>query len=199
MYIKRWIASLPPHSRCISGGMASSCSTPQCERPIKSRDLCSSCYCKAYDKGLIPVHEATPKHKHRVFNVDERASTADCTECGRVKVRFAKDKRQSSGRWVCAIAAVSGKAYTRITLKEKLCEVKTSCEICGRADKPLVYDHCHKSTFYRGMLCDGCNLGLGGFRDDVESLHRAIEYLHRTDPSLLPQAEAIRTLDLTHE
>lgn len=29
----------------------------------------------------------------------------------------------------------------------------------------------------RGLLCNACNHGLGNFRDDVESLGRAIEYL----------------------
>lgn len=56
------------------------------------------------------------------------------------------------------------------------------CSIC-RKSKPdhgrtgLVVDHCHNKGHIRGLLCSGCNNGLGRFKDDVVSLTNAIEYL----------------------
>lgn len=40
-------------------------------------------------------------------------------------------------------------------------------------------DHCHTSGRVRGILCRGCNLGLGHFKDSPASLHQAILYLRQ--------------------
>lgn len=57
-----------------------------------------------------------------------------------------------------------------------------SCKICESEDpggkhKIFYVDHCHVTGNIRGLLCTGCNLALGGFRDKIESLERAILYL----------------------
>ncbi len=46
-----------------------------------------------------------------------------------------------------------------------------------------VIDHCHESETFRGWLCHTCNRALGGFKDNVDILDRAITYLkkHRED------------------
>ena len=41
----------------------------------------------------------------------------------------------------------------------------------------LAVDHCHESQKIRGLLCTGCNTGIGLFRDNPEYLAKAIEYL----------------------
>lgn len=43
----------------------------------------------------------------------------------------------------------------------------------------LVIDHCHTSGKVRGLLCEGCNKGLGNVKDSVETLKRMIDYLER--------------------
>lgn len=58
------------------------------------------------------------------------------------------------------------------------------CAICGEADdqrpvKRLVVDHNHRTDGIRALLCTTCNLGLGAFKDDIDRITKAIEYLRR--------------------
>lgn len=58
------------------------------------------------------------------------------------------------------------------------------CAVCKRPGQgkgnrwqPLVFDHCHETGKFRGLLCDKCNLGLGNFDDRLEYLEAAVAYL----------------------
>lgn len=52
------------------------------------------------------------------------------------------------------------------------------CAIC--LEKPAAHvDHNHRTGKVRGVLCFGCNGGLGQFQDNAESMRRAIEYVQR--------------------
>lgn len=55
------------------------------------------------------------------------------------------------------------------------------CDACGDGSQTLHLDHCHERNEIRGMLCGGCNLGLGHFKDDAQKLRMAIGYLERTE------------------
>lgn len=51
-----------------------------------------------------------------------------------------------------------------------------ACKICGK-EVTLVVDHDHATGKVRGLLCNGCNVGLGCFEDTIVNLMRAIDYL----------------------
>ena len=56
-----------------------------------------------------------------------------------------------------------------------------SCAICGDQMIGLRnrhVDHCHTTSKVRGLLCLPCNLGLGYFKDNIERLRKAIDYLN---------------------
>ncbi len=62
------------------------------------------------------------------------------------------------------------------------------CPICERSIEEVnkynqkllgtwVLDHCHDTNTFRGYICKHCNDGLGGFRDDLTTIERAVIYL----------------------
>jgi hypothetical protein len=68
--------------------------------------------------------------------------------------------------------------------REEFAEMSTAqrdlCKICNRpptGKTRLSVDHDHTTGIIRGLLCDPCNKGLGHFRDDINLLAAAIEYL----------------------
>ena len=62
------------------------------------------------------------------------------------------------------------------------------CAICRKPETFIVkgkaidlcVDHDHTTGLVRGLLCMSCNQGLGYFKDSVESLSNAIDYLRNT-------------------
>ena len=40
-------------------------------------------------------------------------------------------------------------------------------------------DHCHDTLLVRGVLCNGCNLGLGQFKDNPDALENAAAYVRK--------------------
>ena len=52
------------------------------------------------------------------------------------------------------------------------------CAICRK--RPIKHtDHCHTTGKIRGLLCHGCNVGLGSFREEVDTMEQAIAYLKK--------------------
>lgn len=55
-----------------------------------------------------------------------------------------------------------------------------ACAICQRHEQEgrrLAVDHCHLTGIVRGLLCYRCNIGLGHFEDNAESLQAAAKYV----------------------
>jgi hypothetical protein len=58
-----------------------------------------------------------------------------------------------------------------------------TCEVCelvprwsGR-NSVLYWDHCHTSKRFRGWICHGCNIALGGVGDSPAILRKLADYL----------------------
>lgn len=70
--------------------------------------------------------------------------------------------------------------------ERKLKEQDYRCAICRRSiiqtgnyTTGPVIDHDHQTQKARELLCWHCNVGLGGFGDNVETLEAAIGYLRK--------------------
>lgn len=125
-----------------------------------------------------------------------------CPDCDQVKpvAEFARTKRKTSGlHSYCKSCHIRRGVETKERLyggtreyhlrrrygigekdvEELLAEQGGVCAICGAPD-PEHVDHDHGAGYVRGGLCFNCNGGLGQFRDSVEYLGKAINYLKGT-------------------
>lgn len=61
---------------------------------------------------------------------------------------------------------------------QMLVDQNNSCAICKKEiGWEAAVDHCHTTNVVRGLLCRKCNLGLGGFKDNIETIRKAIAYV----------------------
>jgi hypothetical protein len=58
------------------------------------------------------------------------------------------------------------------------------CAICAKPieniRRKMNIDHDHETNKVRGILCTGCNTGIGHLGDNIEGLQRALYYLENT-------------------
>lgn len=106
-----------------------------------------------------------------------------CKECSRRRSRAATNSKTEAG------LTRSRQYYLKKRYGMTLDDWQTlwaaqseRCGLCGAAETDGKYwhvDHDHTSGVVRGILCHGCNTGLGNFRDDPSRLELAINYLRR--------------------
>jgi hypothetical protein len=113
------------------------------------------------------------------FYVDSlgRRTNKVCRECHKIGCKERWHKRSETDRQ-------ASRAYkygiTPDEFLEMLEKQEGKCKICGNkptTQRGLHVDHCHKSGVVRGLLCHGCNTGLGNMKEDPEILLKAIAYL----------------------
>jgi hypothetical protein len=64
-----------------------------------------------------------------------------------------------------------------LTIEEYEAIIARGCAICGTHDGLICLDHDHTNGRIRDALCQNCNSGLGMFKDDLQRLRTAIDYL----------------------
>ena len=91
-----------------------------------------------------------------------------------------KGRLKTKLRNITKTYGLSSEEYATMLLEQKGC-----CYICATSfDKvnPTV-DHSHTSGAVRGILCGKCNAGLGMFKDNVDFVKKAVEYLNNHEKS----------------
>lgn len=125
--------------------------------------------CAGYPFGPIKI-------KHSLSNINIDIKRADCLICGpNIKISCPPSMdipRCQKGRNAYENGFQDDYFYAKPPEDGK-------CEICDQK-KRLVYDHDHSTGKFRGWLCDGCNVSLGRFNDDIALFKRAIEYLQKS-------------------
>lgn len=99
----------------------------------------------------------------------------------RANVKFVRVYRARNGRLIIEIklppVIKNGYMVSPPKCEAGMLESQGSvCAICGCLP-PLCVDHNHVTGVVRGLLCRNCNLALGGFKDNPDSLRKAITYL----------------------
>lgn len=125
-------------------------------------------------------------------------NTKQCITCNQVKslIDFDQDKSCRFGtKTACkdcrknTIRLLTRKAYLKFNYKLSIEEYDVLLNVQGNACaickinlmdldiKEVNVDHCHATGNIRGILCRKCNLGLGNFKDNIQSLENAINYI----------------------
>lgn len=75
--------------------------------------------------------------------------------------------------------------YDRMLLEQNgkcsICDVELALAGSKNCLEKAHIDHCHRTGKIRSILCCGCNSGLGFFKDNTDTLKKAIQYLRIHD------------------
>jgi hypothetical protein len=140
------------------------CKTLECTRPAIAKGLCRSHYAqKAYRERVAADPEKMRASRERKKARRDNPRSAAVDTGGELRRRLRK-------------FGLGLQDFARL-----LAEQQHACAICGGGNglKHFAVDHCHATGRVRGLLCDGCNHGLGKFRDSVTLLRAAAAYLER--------------------
>lgn len=130
------------------------------------------------EEGLKPCSTCKVwKPREEYYKARNMASgySSICAECKKAK-RAGKVRRWD----------ILEKKYgiTQFQFEEMLLDQNFCCAICRKKFEgtetgydSICVDHDHDTNEVRGLLCRYCNIGLGKFKDNVESLRRAVNYL----------------------
>ena len=116
---------------------------------------CSKCGHNAYTSKQL---EDFTSNKECLYG-----RTNECKKC--------RKKHRNKERW--------GEVQTYKCTAEEYNERMASsvcCQVCYKTED-LVYDHCHTTMKFRGVLCRSCNRHIGGLGDNLEGILRVVKYL----------------------
>lgn len=131
----------------------------------------------AYNKEYFARPEVIARAKERNTQYRERRAAYKKTEAGKLAEKRYRQAEATKER------LRRNRIKTRYGLTvEEVEAIKIDqqglCAICSREPEYWHIDHDHVTNKVRGLLCGSCNMGLGMFKDNTDSLKQAIEYLH---------------------
>ena len=110
-----------------------------------------------------------------------------CKDClweksGRHRVTARRKRNVRKTRQVIGDATYNPNKRDHKLFRQILKSQDFECAICGKLydhhhDKVWHMDHDHRTGLIRGVLCVSCNMALGHFKDNPESLKVALAYL----------------------
>jgi hypothetical protein len=145
------------------------CSEPLCTNMAITRGLCNT-------HRLRLKRNGTTEHLcpcgAQATNLAGRPRCDKCRDDGKIATRRKAALKILYGiSWDDYVAMLAGQG--------------NACAIChspdpGRGFDSFDVDHDHATGRVRGLLCHACNVGIGHFNEDADSLLRAVAYLRAT-------------------
>lgn len=145
--------------------------TPRPTPPVKhlppAPPLRRCATCREY----LPISEYGHKRFHSTYTKEE------CLRCRppiEAKPHSAIPKDRQSIHIRASKYGLRADDYDRMLIAQR-----GGCAICKKIQPygVLVIDHDHETGIVRGLLCVGCNAGLGLLGDTLEQLQEAVRYL----------------------
>ncbi len=137
---------------------------PACHPQLKhkAKGLCAACYAKA----TTPKVADAERRKHNAACHPDRKMIAGglCKSC------------YMTFWWLHRLYKMTRDEFYELVERQG-----GACAICGEEPTPpkrLTVDHDHATGRFRGLLCGGCNAGLGNLQDEPELLESALRYLN---------------------
>lgn len=123
----------------------------------------------------------------RMIDYNSNMDTKLCRDCGQVKLITDFVKRSTSKDGLHYYCRVCSGIRVRSAmlgmpadlLREAEDKFTGTCDICKLPieGRNRHMDHDHKKMSFRGWLCRNCNIGIGQFKEDVQLVKRAVQYL----------------------
>jgi len=145
---------------------------------LTKKRICVKC-------GEVKSVEEFYSARRKVDNYVPRITT-ECKTCSR---KNRKEHYTQNREKVLANRRFRSYGLSKDEYNEMLDNQGGSCAICKRKEwvrasitdnvMALAVDHCHDTGNVRGLLCRACNLAIGYFEDNIESLDEAIKYLEQ--------------------
>lgn len=143
----------------------------------RTSKICTSCKMeKSIESDFYKVRK---KRKNKTEVKEYEVVREKCKDCCRLYSQSRRDLRYYLPR----LYGITEQQYDDMRQAQQY-----RCKICSihedewfeKRGRRLFVDHCHNTDSVRGLLCGDCNTGLGQFKDNVQNLQKAIEYLNET-------------------
>ena len=155
---------------------------------------------EAWNRRSRVFSDVTKKRISEGIKNRVKSDYAKCAKCDELFLKNASNQKYCSYKCFNAVRVIKKKLKSNYKEKvrqynlkksfgitpaeydKKLAEQENKCAICGMVyegsmRKRFAVDHDHTTGLIRGLLCSGCNTGIGGLGDSVELLEKAIKYL----------------------
>lgn len=105
------------------------------------------------------------------------------TTCKKCRSKIATDHRKTpEGRYKKRLSTIKWRhGLSADEYLEMVDKQENLCAICGKppGSKALAVDHNHLTNKTRELLCVACNFAIGWFKDDIEVMQKAIQYIYK--------------------